>query len=78
MITVKLTGRTQHRLQTRWFGSPLLVLQVEENRSGSTEEMIEQDGGWTPSFQVNDTYWRDAKTEDLSTLYNTGHLKEKP
>jgi hypothetical protein len=56
----KLTGRTRHRHGRKWF-STVLVMQVEV--IGSYESS--QDFHFGPEY----TYWRDAKVEDLSTLF---------
>lgn len=57
----QLTGAVRYRAQTRFFRSPLLVLQVEERSYGT---FTGSDGEESPKFDT--TYWRDAKTEDIT------------
>ncbi len=51
-----LTGAVRYRVQQRFFGEPLLVLQVEE-----IQEYIDENG-----TEYRHTEWRDARLEDLS------------
>jgi hypothetical protein len=54
-----LTGNARYRPKTRWFGEPLMVLQVEvKTRDFTPGEMCSK----------TYTYFRDAKVEDLSIL----------
>ena len=61
MISYQLTGKIRHRIETRWFKKPLLVLQVEIHRKGSG--VMDSNGGRTLDF--DDYIWRDARLEDL-------------
>lgn len=54
MVTESLTGRRRHRIHLPLFGAPLLVLQVEVNRTG-----------YEPFTDKVYTRWRDAGAEDL-------------
>lgn len=57
-----LTGRRRYRALNRWFRSPLLVLEVEENVIfGSRYDPIDGDNLPGGSY----THWRDAKVDDL-------------
>lgn len=58
MITETPTGRTRHRLEKPWFGSPLLVLQVEVHQRNTYPD--ESRGG---------LYWRDAQVQDLAFIH---------
>lgn len=51
---MSLTGRTRYRTRSRWFGPPLLVLQVEFTYTHTTAH-----------YDHDDTAWRDARVEDL-------------
>lgn len=54
-----LTGRTRYRTRSRWFGPPLLVLQVEFTYTHTTAH-----------YDHDDTAWRDARVEDLPISRN--------
>ena len=62
--TYTLTGKTRHRVQRHW-GKNLLVLQVEENGKGY---YLDHGGGRIDTVDFDNTYWRDAKVEDLKEL----------
>lgn len=54
------TGKTRHRAMKRWFGPPLMVLQVQERHEG----YIQDEHGSGPDF--NYLEWRDAIIQDLT------------
>lgn len=56
----ELTGRRRFRPQRQWFKAPLMVLQVEERRTG-TEYSLH--GTWR---DYDLTVWRDATLADLT------------
>ena len=63
---VTFTGNTRYRPQARWFGPPMLVLQIEVYEKGYYEDP-------DPHYFVGGrpyerTYFRDATVEDLSAL----------
>lgn len=60
-----LTGATRYRIQSRVFGGPMLVLQVEVNR-----RITPADDGLSGTFTV----WRDAQVEDLETVFQGHYL----
>lgn len=60
MVIDTRTGRTRHAVRTRWFREPMMVLQVEVRSKGY--ECDPQGGG----RDVDYTYWRDARLEDLT------------
>lgn len=60
MIKRELTGRKRLRMEKRWFGESLLVLQVEVHVTGYS---IEYPG--TP-VDVDMKLWRDATTQDVT------------
>lgn len=51
----QLTGLRRHRIQTRWFRRPLVVLQVQYH-----------DVEWFGSAFEYVVRWRDANVEDLT------------
>jgi hypothetical protein len=59
-VTRKLTGKTRHRIETRLFRQPLLILQVEVHDSGYRLD------GWGGTDTVDEHYWRDATVEDMT------------
>lgn len=60
-----LTGATRYRIQSRVFGGPVLVLQVEVRR-----RITPADDGLEGEYPV----WRDAKVEDLETVFQGHYL----
>lgn len=60
-MTTRLTGNRRHRAKSRWFLSPLVVLQVEEERTWGP--WVDEDGQSMPSGGC--VQWRDARMEDL-------------
>lgn len=66
-MTIKLTGKTRYRNYPRFFGSTLLVLQVEESVTGQYHTYNE--GGRVESDPLPDSLrWRDATIFDLQEL----------
>ena len=63
MNTKKLTGCKRHRVLTRMFRKPVLVLQVEENTTGTHEYYSNYPDGYE-EIPYDKTYWRDANVED--------------
>lgn len=62
-MKVALTGATRHRVQTRLFRSPLIVLQVELHSKGYCV-----DDSYGSGRDVDYTWWRDATLEDISKV----------
>ena len=64
-MTIEKTGRERYRVQTRWFGVPLLVLQLEWVETG--RERWSNDGGMIECDPLPDqTCWQDATLEDIT------------
>lgn len=57
-----LTGKTRYRAEGRLFSTHVLILQVECKRPDGPP-----DGHGLPQYLAG-TFWRDARTEDLSEL----------
>jgi len=51
------TGRTRHRIHTRWFRKPLMVLQREYRYTGFD---LTNDGGMVDSRPYDFLLWEDA------------------
>lgn len=65
--SIKLTGRTRHRIKTGVFGQQWLVLQVEV----AAHEIYRADDPFLrdPGEHIQiPAEWRDARVEDLSEL----------
>ena len=62
-MTVKhlKTGAKRHRVEMRWFRSPLVVLQVEVNAKG-----YEAAHPYGLGYDVDYCYWRDARIQDIT------------
>lgn len=67
-VEIKLTGRTRVRPLSRWFRSPVLIMQVEEQRKGYVLD------GWGGTNHVDCVEWRDARVEDFVSPYAIGDL----
>lgn len=61
-VTRTKTGAKRHRVETRWFRPPLVVLQVEWLAKGYTLDWLYAD----MSSDVDYKYWRDAQVEDIT------------
>jgi hypothetical protein len=64
-VTHTKTGAKRHRVETRWFRKPLVVLQVEVHAKGFdlfTRPYGMQDVGQ----DVDHRYWRDAQVQDIT------------
>ena len=61
-VTHTKTGAKRHRVETRWFRAPLVVLQVELHAKGYSF-----DGPYAGMGRdVDYKYWRDAQVEDIT------------
>ena len=61
-VSYTKTGATRHRVETRWFRKPLVVLQIEVHAKGN--EVLDH-----PYYTVKDVdhrYWRDAQVQDIT------------
>jgi hypothetical protein len=62
-VTHTKTGAKRHRVETRWFRKPLVVLQVEVHAKG-------YDPGFGLPYpmgtDVDYHYWRDAQVQDIT------------
>ena len=56
-VTHTKTGAKRHRIETRWFRKPLVVLQIEWHAKGYSVDM---------EYDVDYKYWRDAQVEDIT------------
>ena len=65
MIATKLTGRTRHRVHTRWLKPPLIVVQVEFYKKGTAPLW---NSHYAYSEEVDYFVWKDATLEDLSMM----------
>lgn len=63
--THTLTGETQYRLQRRWFGAPVVVLQVAVREVGPYHSPDPHDHCVR---DIDRVYWRDAMVQDLVHL----------
>lgn len=70
MVTHTLTGAKRHRVYTRMFRSPLLVLEVEVHVSGYQPDA--HGGG----LQLDHKIWRTATLEDISIVNPAQNIKE--
>lgn len=68
----KLTGNTRFRIHQRWFRKPVLVLEMEWEKTG---EIIDHTiNGWVK--YINECYWEDATVEDLCTIMSYQPLNQ--
>jgi hypothetical protein len=65
MITNELTGKTRYRVQKRFLKPPLIIVQVEIHKKGTT---YLSSGYYGYSQEVNYFVWEDATLENLSML----------
>ena len=64
---IKKTGNKRYRVENRWFGKPLVVLQFEYIETGRTH--MWNGGGRVEIDDLPDrVYWEDAKPEDLMVM----------
>jgi hypothetical protein len=61
-VTHTKTGAKRHRVETRWFRKPLVVLQVEVHAKGY--EVLAHPYGM--GQDVDHRYWRDAQVQDIT------------
>jgi len=68
MISNELTGKTSYRVQKRFLKPPLIIVQVEIRKRGTTFS-----GTWfTYPKEIDYFVWEDAKIEHLSILKERG------
>lgn len=60
-VTHTKTGAKRHRVETRWFRKPLVVLQVEMHAKGHSYTAYLGLG-----HNIDYKYWRDAQVEDIT------------
>jgi len=60
-VTHTKTGAKRHRVETRWFRQPLVVLQIEWHAKGYSPGPYINTG-----HDVDYKYWRDAQVEDIT------------
>lgn len=66
-----LTGNIRYRSQSRWFGSDMLVLQVEVKRDDGPPDYHDM-----PMY-LGGLIWRDAVVEDLLELASTQRMNSE-
>ena len=69
MITNELTGKTRYRVQKRFLKPPLIVVQVEIRKRGTTYVLS---GYSAYSKEIDYFLWKDATIEHLSMLKERG------
>lgn len=64
-VKEELTGNIRCRIQTRWFGAPMMVIQVEVRCHG---DYLDNAGGRIEGVPVDNTFFRDATLEDITLM----------